>query len=70
MPDRQGVCDVCEVLPRGDPQGVLLLAAGPDVDGALLAEARMVVIQHPVHVIGTSATLAFTEFRLLNAVRR
>jgi hypothetical protein len=28
--DRQGRYDVYEVLPRGDPQGVMFLAAGPD----------------------------------------
>jgi hypothetical protein len=55
--------------PHDDVQGVLFLAAGPDVVGVLLVKARMEVIQHPVHVVGPTTTPAFTEYRLLEAVR-
>jgi hypothetical protein len=34
--------DVYEVLPRGDPQGVLFLAAGPDADGVQLVQVEKV----------------------------
>jgi hypothetical protein len=46
------------------------LTAGPDADGVLPVEARLVVIRHPVHVIGTRATPAFTEYRVVEAERR
>ena len=65
--DRQGDCDVYTILPRGDPQGILLLPAGPDVDGVLLVETRLLVIRHPVHVIGATITPAFVEYRLVEA---
>jgi hypothetical protein len=68
--DPQGDCDVYEILSSGDPQGVLFLAAGPDVEGVLLVEARLVVIRHPVHVVGSIVTPAFTEYRLVEAERQ
>jgi hypothetical protein len=37
--DRQGDREVYEVLPSGDAQGVLFLAAGQDADGVLLVDA-------------------------------
>jgi hypothetical protein len=65
--DRQGDRDVHEVPPRGKPQGVLFLPAGTDPDDVLLVEARLVLIRHPVHVVGATATPAFTEYRLVEA---
>jgi hypothetical protein len=67
--DRQGDREEYEILPHDDVQGVLFLAAGPDVDDVLLVEAQMAVIQHPVHIVGANATPAFTEYRLLETVR-
>jgi hypothetical protein len=68
--DRQGDRDVYEVLPCDDPQGVVFLPAGPDAEGAMTVEARLVVIRHLVHVVGATATPAFVEYRLVEAERR
>lgn len=38
-----------------------------DLDCVLLVEARLVVIQHPVYVVGGLATLAFMERQLVEA---
>jgi hypothetical protein len=57
---------VYEVLPSGETQGVLFLAVGMDLDDVLLVEARLVMIRHPVRVIGATTTAAFMEFRLLD----
>jgi hypothetical protein len=35
----------------------------------LLVEARLVVVRHPVHVVGAVVTPAFTEYRLVEAKR-
>ena len=56
-------------VPICDRQGVLFLAAGPDADGVLLKEARLMAIRHPVHVVGATATPGFTEHWLLEAER-
>jgi hypothetical protein len=61
--------DVYEVLPHGDPQGVVFLPAGPDVDGVVLVEARLVVINLPGHIVEMTAAPAFTEYRLVEAER-
>jgi hypothetical protein len=66
--DWQGDKDVYEVLPSGDPRGVAFLAAGSDPDDVLLVEARLVVIHHPVHVVGATATPAFTGYRLVDGL--
>jgi hypothetical protein len=68
--DRQGNEDVYEVLPSGDQQGVLFLPAETDPDDVLQVEARLVVIRHPVHVVGATATPSFTEFQLVEAEMR
>jgi hypothetical protein len=68
--DRQGDRDVYEALPRGQTQGVLFLAAGPDVDGVQLFGARLVVIRHPGHVVGAVVTPALTEYRLVEGEKR
>jgi hypothetical protein len=51
----------CQV---GDPQGLLFLAAGTDHEDVLV-----VVIPHPGHVIGATATPAFTEWRMVEVER-
>jgi hypothetical protein len=33
-------------------------------------ESRLVVIRHPVQVVGATATPAFMEYRLVEAARR
>jgi hypothetical protein len=40
-----------------------------DLDSVLLVEARLVVIRHPVHVVGAVVTPAFVEWRLVEAER-
>jgi hypothetical protein len=57
------------VLPSGQTQGVVFLPVGPDVEGVLLVEARLVVIRHTVYVVGKTVTPAFTEYRLVEAKR-
>jgi hypothetical protein len=50
------------------------LTVGPeeerDADGELVVEVKLVVIRHPVHIVGPTATPAFTEHRLVDAARR
>jgi hypothetical protein len=58
-----------KVLPSGDQQGILFLAAGANPDDMLRVEARLVVIRHPVHVVGATAMPAFTEWRMVEAKR-
>jgi hypothetical protein len=67
--DCQGDRDMYDVLPSDDPQGILFLASGRDADDVLLVEARLVVIRHPVHVVGAVVTPAFVEWRLVEAER-
>jgi hypothetical protein len=68
--DRQSDRDAEEFLPGDDPHGILFLPTWRDVYDVQLVEARLVVIRHPVHVVGTTATPAFTEYRLVEAERR
>ena len=68
-PDRRGDRDVYEVLPENDPQGVLYLAAGPEAKGFVEVDAVLEVIHHPPIAAGPVRVAAFTEYRLVDAVR-
>ena len=68
-PDRQGAWDVYEVLPENDPQGVLYLEADPEVRGFVVVDATLEVIHHPPIAAGPVKVAAFTEYRLVDAVR-
>ena len=68
-PDRRGQWDVYEVLPENDPQGILYLEAGPEVRGFVVVDATLEVIHHPRPAAGPVSVAAFTEYRLVDAVR-
>jgi hypothetical protein len=61
--------DEYEVLPLNDPQGILQLEPGPEVQGFAVVDATLRVIHHPRIVVGPVEVKAFTEYRLLDAVR-
>ena len=61
--------DVYEVMPLDNPQGVLQLEPGPDVRGVVVVDATLRVIHHPRIVVGPVDVKAFTEYRLVDAVR-
>jgi hypothetical protein len=68
-PDRQGVWDMYEVLPENDPQGLMYLEAGPEVRGFVVVDATLEVIHHPRIAGRLVKVAAFTEYRLVDAVR-